>query len=337
LKILLLGSCLNYNLEHYIQMNFQKMGHEVVFYGYREEFGKLGTPIRMAMCRSRSFRQFIQPLALKKINEAIKRIAQELRPDFVLSIKGEAVEPKTIEWIKGELGAKTALWYPDDPRYFKSLVRYNAPSYGYVFTASERAVDMYKEIGIGDVHYLPFACEPTIHKKVKLSNEESKRYCAEVIFVGTYCLRRARFIGALEKAGIKVKVYGPYWSYFKPRGNVYEGIYGPEMVKSFNVARIVLNIHVADDLEYKTNMRTFETAGSGAFLLTDKPYGLEALFAIDEEVVCYNDERELVELCRYYLGNDGERVKIGAKGQNKAHKEHTYQDRVKHILEKMKL
>lgn len=83
----------------------------------------------------------------------------------MLSIKGEAVKPETIEWISREVGAKTALWYPDDPRFFNSLVKYIAPSYDYVFTPLQRAIKRYKEIGCRAVHFLPFACEETIHKK----------------------------------------------------------------------------------------------------------------------------------------------------------------------------
>jgi hypothetical protein len=55
------------------------------------------------MCRSSGFRKFIQRTILRKINEEIERIAKEFGPDLVLSIKGEAAEPKTIEWRKLQL------------------------------------------------------------------------------------------------------------------------------------------------------------------------------------------------------------------------------------------
>jgi len=332
LKILLLGSHLNYNLEHYVKMNLEKMRHEVVFYGYREKLGKFATPIRMAICRSRSFRQLIQRIALEKINEEIKRTAQKLRPDFVLSIKGEAVEPKTIEWIKSELGAKTALWYPDDPRFFNSLVKYIAPSYDHVFSASEKAVDMYKEIGVENIHYLPFACEPTVHKKVELSDGEKKRYCADIVFVGTYCPRRSKIIRPLEKAGIGVRVYGPYWKSFKLGRNACKGLYGPEMVKVFSSAKLVLNIHDETDMHFKANMRTFEVSGSDSFMLSDKPCGLEKLFNIGEEIICYDNESELVELAKCYLEVESDRSAIAARAQQKAYREHTYEQRMKEAI-----
>ena len=154
MKILLLGSHMNYNLEQYVYMNLVKLGHEVRFYGYKESLGKFANPIRMAITRSKLIRDLANVFWLNRINNEIKRIAETFYPDLVLSIKGEAVKPKTVEWIREELGAKTALWYPDDPRFFNSLVKYIAPSYDHVFTASEKAIDMYKDIGCRKVHLI---------------------------------------------------------------------------------------------------------------------------------------------------------------------------------------
>jgi len=332
MKILLLGSHMNYNLEHYVYMNLAKLGHEVRFYGYKGKLGRFANIIRMATTRSKPVRSLAGIFWLNRINSEIKKVAEEFRPDLVLSIKGETVKPETIKWFKQEIGAKTALWYPDDPRFFKSLVKHIAPSYDHVFTASEKAIEMYRDIGCESVHFLPFACEPTVHKRVNLTKSETVAYNSDVIFVGTYTPRRARLIKALEGAGINIKVYGPYWRLFKRGNNVYNGIYGTEMVKAFNAAKIVLNIHVEDDLPYKVNMRTFEATGCGSFLLTDKSYGLEKMFIYGSELVCYEDEKELTELAKYYLEHGDECIKIGERGRERAYREHTYEERVKKLL-----
>jgi spore maturation protein CgeB len=313
-------------------MNLVKLGHEVKFYGYKDKLGKLANPIRMAITRSKPIRDLANIFWLNRINDEIKGIAEAFHPDLVLSIKGEVVKPKTIEWIKEELRAKTALWYPDDPRFFHSLVKYIAPSYDHVFTASERAIDMYREIGCEKVHFLPFACEPTVHKRLSPSGKEDDNNNLDVVFVGIYTRRRGRLIKALEKAGIKVQIYGPYWRYFKRSNNVHDGVYGPEMVKMFNSAKIVLNIHVEDDLLYKVNMRTFEATGCGSFLKTDYAYGMEKLFKVDEELVVYDDADEVVKLVRYYLKDEGGRMSISKKAQEKAYEKHTYRQRISQLL-----
>ena len=323
---------MNYNLEHYVYMNLVKLGHEVKFYGYKDKLGRFANPIRMAITRSKLVRGLANIFWLNKINNEIKRIAEAFHPDLVLSIKGEAIKPEIIERIREELRAKTALWYPDDPRFFNSLVKYIAPSYDYVFTASEKAIDMYKEIGCEKVYFLPFACEPTVHKKLNSSNGRGAQNNLDVVFVGTYTRRRGKLIKALEKARIKVEIYGPYWKYFKRSSNVHDGIYGPNMVKVFNSAKIVLNIHAEDDLPYKVNMRVFEATGCGAFLLSDKPYSLERYFNIGSEIVVYNNEDELIKATKYYLNNSEEKGAIGLRAQIKAYKEHTYEKRMKSLL-----
>ena len=335
MRVLLLGSHMNYNLEHYVYMNLVKLGHEVKFYGYKEKLGRLANPIRMVLTRSKPVRDLANLFWLNKINDEIKRIAEAFHPDLVLSIKGEVVKPKTIEWIKDELGAKTALWYPDDPRFFNSLVRYIAPHYDHIFTASEKAIGMYKEIGCEKVHFLPFACEPTVHKKSDLHDEKGISNNLDVIFVGTYTQRRSKLIKTLERAGVNVEVYGPYWRLFKRGNNVHDGVYGPEMVSIFNTAKIVLNVHVDDDLPYKVNMRTFEATGCRSFLLTDYVYGMEKLFRIGEELVIYTDENELVKLAKHYLKAEYGREAIGKRSQERAYKEHTYEHRIIELLNKI--
>lgn len=335
MRVLLLGSHINYNLEHYVYMNLVKLGYEVKFYGYKEKLGRLTNTVRMTITRSKLLRDMASTFLLNKINDEIKKIAEQFHPDLMLSIKGEAVKPETVEYIKEVLRAKTALWYPDDPRFFKSLVRYIAPSYDHVFTASSRMIPMYKEMGCKDVHFLPFACEETVHRRVALSNEDRRKYGADVVFVGTYTPRRAKIVKALEKAGIKVKVYGPYWKYFKFGDNIHDGIYGLEMVKAFNAAKIVLNVHIGSDLPYKVNMRTFEATGSGVFLLTDYAYGLEKMFEIGKELVVYNGNEDLTELAKHYLGAEEERNQISWMAQDRAYKEHTYFNRVGDLISKV--
>ena len=175
-----------------------------------------------------------------------------------------------------------------------------------------------------------------MHRKLNLSDGISKTNNLDVVFVGTYTRRRARLIKALEKAGIKVKVYGPYWRYFMRSNNVRDGIYGPEMVKVFNSAKIVLNIHVEDDLPYKVNMRTFEATGSGAFLLTDNAEDLESFFKIGKEIIIFNDMRELLSLINYYLDDNDKREDIANAGYVRCHADHIFEKRLRNMIDMLR-
>jgi spore maturation protein CgeB len=108
------------------------------------------------------------------------------------------------------------------------------------------------------------------------------------------------------------------------------------MMKVFNSAKIVLNIHVEDDLPYKVNMRTFEATGCGTFLLTDYAYGIDEVFKVGEELIVYNDEDELIELVKYYLNSEEKRREISSKAQKRAYEEHTYNQRIASLISIMK-
>jgi len=332
MRILLLGSHMNYNLEHYAYMNLVKLSHEVRFYGYKEKLGRFANPIRMTITRSKLMRNLANLFWLNRINDEIKRIAEAFHPDLVLSIKGEAVKPKTIEWIKNELGAKTALWYPDDPRFFNSLVRYIAPHYDYIFTSSKNAISMYKGLGIEHVYRLPFACEPTVHRKMNLNNDEKKK--CDVVFVGTYTPSRARLIKALMKAKVRIQIYGSYWKYFIRSYNIHDGVYGIGMVKLFNSSKIALNFHA--DGRYGPNMRVFEATGSGTFLLTDNAEDLGSFFKIGKEIIIFNDVRELLSLINYYLDDDDRREYVANSGYVRCHADHTFEKRLRNMIDMLR-
>jgi spore maturation protein CgeB len=290
------------------------------------------TPVRIMISRSRTARTLLEPLALRKFNLMAKLQSSKYEPQLVLAVKGEAVLPSTINWFSRELGATTALWYPDDPRYFDDLSKFIAPVYDFVFTASARSVSKYQEIGVTHVEHLPFACEPTVHKPITLTGQDLDRFSCDVCFVGTFSRKRLRLVRALERAGFNFHVWGQYWRLYGNRENVHGPAFGPDLTRIFNGARIVLNIHDESDVGFKPNMRTFEAAGCRSLLLSDRVFGLERSFRIGQEVACYLDEPDLVERTRHYLESSTERTAMANRAHNRAYQEHTYEQRLRTLL-----
>jgi spore maturation protein CgeB len=108
---------------------------------------------------------------------------------------------------------------------------------------------------------------------------------------------------------------------------------GPEMVKSFNAAKIVLNVHADTDVDYKVNTRTFEGTGCGSFVLNDRTHGVDDYFRVGKELICYDNERELIELAKYYLDSDEEREEVSLRGRERAYRDHTYASRLTRVIE----
>jgi spore maturation protein CgeB len=329
-KFVLVGSYQGYNLESYVKLALERLGHSVNYFTYYGLLGRLASPVRMSTTRSAILRELARPLFLNKINKKLKEALVKSQPRYMLTVKGEIILPSTLDYVRKELGIKTILWFPDDPHFFNGFTKHVAPHYDYVFTSSKKAISRYEQIGVKNVTFLPFACEPSMHKTVTLSPEEKTLYGSDVSLVGTYYPRRQRILNKLHN--FNINVYGPYWKFLSRKKNIHKSIWGPNMVKVFNASKIVLDIYDPEVLKYQPSARTFEATGSGAFLLTEHPPNMEELFEIGKEIVCYKDEVELLDLLAYYLDADEERKEISVKGQERAYRDHTIDERMRFLI-----
>jgi spore maturation protein CgeB len=334
-KVLLIGSHLGYNLEHYMKLALERMGIDVSFVGFQASLGRFAWPIRVAISRSKRVRWITEPFGLSAFNNLVEKTARALQPELVLVIKGEAVLPSTLKQISTAAHSKIAIFNPDDPRYFDSLVKDKASLYDHFFTGSEGALPLYKEAGIDNVTFVPFACDPSVHRTIRLSDEQNRIFGSPTCFVGAYYPSRGKLLGQLGK--FNLAVWGPYWRISRVKATIHKPVRGPDLAKVFSASKIIINAHHPDHLNFMTNMRVFETTGCGAFLLTDRSRGLERHFEIGKEVVCYDSVAEFVELVEYFLMHDEERMQVAKRGQLRAYRDHTYDNRVRQILRSLEL
>jgi len=311
------------------------MGIEVFFVGFQASLGRFAWPIRVTISRSKRVRWMTEPFGLRAFNNLVEKTARAIQPELVLVVKGEAVLPSTLKQISTATCSKIAIFNPDDPRYFDSLVKDKASLYDHFFTGSEGALPLYKEAGIDNVTFVPFACDPSIHRTIRLSDEQTRIFGSPTCFVGTYYPSRAKLLGQLGQ--FNLAVWGPYWRISRVKATIHKPVRGPDLAKVLSASKIIINSHHPDHLNFMTNMRVFETTGCGSFLLTDHCRGLESHFEIGKEVVCYNSVAEFVELVEYFLTHDEERMQVARRGQLRAYRDHTYDSRVRQILGSLEL
>ena len=83
-------------------------------------------------------------------------------------------------------------------------------------------------------------------------------------------------------------------------------------------------------------LRVYDILGAGGFLITNyQPDLAENGFVLGEDLVVYESKEDLLCKVDYYLKHEEERLQIAANGQRKVAMLHTYDNRVKFILEKM--
>lgn len=114
--------------------------------------------------------------------------------------------------------------------------------------------------------------------------------------------------------------------------NIHAVDYYDTMPYIFKCSKINLNISLRS-IHNGIPLRCMDILGAGGFLLTNYQADLLEHFVPDEDFVYYESDTDLMEKCRYYLAHDEERRTIAANGHRKMAQFHTYELRVKEMLE----
>jgi spore maturation protein CgeB len=185
------------------------------------------------------------------------------------------------------------------------------------------------------------AASPDVHHPVRLSEDERRYYGSDVSFVGAGYYNRQHFLEGL--LDFNFKIWGTDWDMHSAlaaciqRGG--ERIGTDEIVKIFNATEININLHSStyhkgiNPFGDFVNPRTFEIIASGGFQLADRRSPLQGLFETGEELVVFNDLNDLRSKITYYLDNPGERARIIKRGRQRILREHTYEIRMKEMLD----
>ena len=306
---------------------FKRVGCEVKFLGYADLLNdRYHESIRMLWSRSKLARELSTPIWLKKINEVYLSTSFSYNPDVILSVKGETLLPKYIDKIKNNVNSNITLWFPDDPRFFNSLVKDIAPHYDTIFTCSKNAINLYSSILVDNVYRLPFGCDPYIHKGMINIQSMKKR----ALFIGTFSPKRYRFLKSLIKLGVPLDIIGSKWSSFLSGHVVRDAVTGFEYTKTIQSYPMVINLH--QDINYGPNMRTFEVTGSGGVLISDRSEDITDFFRDNKEIMIYDSIREAAEKIKLMLNDTELLLNFSKLSQDRCYKFNTYDQRVKELL-----
>jgi spore maturation protein CgeB len=104
-------------------------------------------------------------------------------------------------------------------------------------------------------------------------------------------------------------------------------IYGLNFYSKMRACTVSLNIHAGVTKDEAANMRLFESTGMGTALLTDHKANLAEFFESDTEIVTFRSIGEAEEKAKYLLDNPDVSERIGAAGQRRILKDHTFRNR----------
>jgi spore maturation protein CgeB len=84
------------------------------------------------------------------------------------------------------------------------------------------------------------------------------------------------------------------------------------------------------------NQRVFDVPATGSFVLTDWRDQMEHLFEPGTEVAFFREPGEIPDLVRHYLDHPAERAAIAAAARRRILAEHTYEHRLRQLMESMR-
>ena len=238
--------------------------------------------------------------------------------------------PEVVSRLKRN-GVRVAFWFPDAVSHLSRQLMILSNYDALFFKDPHIVTYMASNLGL-PVFYLPEACNTRWHRPLVPAGTDP---C--IVIAGSMYPYRVRILERLMSKGVPIRIYGvgiPQWLGDTPARNAdtRRHIKREEKARVFRSAAAVLN--TMDPAEVAgVNARLFESAGCGAAVLSEYRPTLPDLFDIGREVLAYQDFDELVSQATRVLTEPGLTGRLGDAATLRAHRDHSYEQRLKTILE----
>lgn len=274
---------------------------------------------------------------LKYGSEVMKKnlfaIINSEKPDYLfLLLEANDLSLDTLEKIKKiSPKTKTIAIFGDDDIHFSTRSRYYTLFLDYCIFCPTKYFSSYKKDGITNA--LPF--EGGVNTRIFRPLHLEKKY--DVVCIGKpQPTSRVDAIRHLIKNGINVNIWGYGWEKYPEFKKIYGGpVDNEKMVEIINQTKIYLGFCKNRLGEAHNTGKFFESSACGTFCLVDEfPEYLE-YFKLNEEIIPFKDDDELLQKARYYLKNDEERERIAKNANKKTIDNHSYHIIYKKIFQKI--
>lgn len=310
------------NFTNNVAYTLLKMGHEVI------------TVPKPSLLVGDKFMHLLQlgydkfmPTRLSPQEQWLRKVHREYKPDVVLALTQEIREDLLLELRQA--GALTIAWWGDTPANMRKqglLVK----GWDLVFMKDSFAVAKMRTLGM-DAHYLPEAMNPDWHTKCYKTINDSLCFAGNVYGYRHFLIRRLVDMGFTD-----IGLYGmrpPKWAAEEVR-STYKGRYIVKEEKSRIFGESLACINSTSMSEGNTlNCRAFEIAGAaGLQIIEDRP-AVADCFEPGKEILTFNSLEELKELVMKYRTDRKAAIGIRESGHLRANAHHTYEHRLKAIIE----
>lgn len=236
---------------------------------------------------------------------------------------------------------RTVFWSKEDPVHFGTFLGV-AERVDVVFTTDIDCIQKYKKhLGHDRVYLLCFAAQPRIHNPIEVYERKDK-----FNFAGSYYLKypiRQRDFGVLSAVAQDYKgldIYDrnfhkphPHYEFPEKYQSMILGSLDPsEIDKAYKGYVYGINMNTIKQSQTMFARRVFEMLASNTIVLSNYSRGTRLLFG--DLVICSDESSELKRQLHKFTESAITQKKYKLQGLRKVLNYHTYQHRLKYILEK---
>lgn len=283
-----------YAIDRKISNGLIRNGHFVYDFSYREVAKSL------AFFKSKK-------LGAKKMNQALIKVIDSIKPDLLLLGHSEIVFNDTLDEIKRIYpDLKIVMWWVDPfdnidhiHRRIKYLDAFFATTDPLYFDKLFKTKTSF--------FYIPNLCDNSIETQKSFENKDHKY---DLIFIGRDDENRREFIQKLN--GLKNINYKHFGA---SRDTL---VLGNDFLELLSQSKMAINYSRFNDISLYSSDRIVQLVGQGVLVFTPRIPNFDKLFT-EEEVVYFDDFNDLEQKVSYYLKHENERIKVAQAGHKKAH------------------
>lgn len=246
-----------------------------------------------------------------------------------------------VAWCR-ERRIPTVFWNKEDPVHLSVFMR-TAREFDFVFTTDIDCVRAYKSaLGHDQVYWLPFACQPDEHNPIE-EYQRKDGFC----FAGSYYAKypeRQRDFEAIVRAVSSLK---PVEIYDRNANGDDPGLKFPAQYESmirgalpyseislaYKGYEYGININTVKQSQSMFARRAFELLASNTVTVSNYSRGLRML--LGDLVISSDDGQQVLRRLEPLVEDEKSRRKFRLAGLRTVMAEHTYQDRMRYLIEKV--
>lgn len=326
MRVLIAGYSYEDSFADNVRCALEEMGHRVRTMG-DVQHDRYYAPWRHYL---RAIQERIARKAVDQDGRKLLRMAEEFRPDIVLTLTREYAA-EVLSTLKKKYGAVLICWWGDPPANVKRF-GFADPHYDLVFLKDAAAVQKTRLVR-SDVYLLHEAMNPKWHRPLASQKNNA------VVIAGNYYAFRQLLVEHLAKQGVELSLFGsnpPAWSLTAIK-KLHSGRYIVREEKSriFGEGLACLNSFNFSEGD-SLNCRAFEIAGAGGLQIIEHRPPIPECFEPGKELLVFSTADELyghIEMAR----NDTKRAKkVREAGARRAVDQHTYRHRLEVMLGHLK-